>query len=416
MPRLRSRQPGRLQVKPAVVLFACAGALFAGSGQSGAPGDSTCAACHGASTTPLFSQPGGNGVFMTFSGGTTYTPGITQDVTIALTDPAFHAYGYQTSARIQGQEISAGAGALIAVDPDTQLYAPASPGAPGWIGAGESPTGTTDNPFHFRWTPPASGTVVFYVIGMGGNGSGGPQPEEHVYANSYTLTPAAAPIAKPAISPGGVMSAAANVPGLAPGAWVAIYGENLSPNKRTWTGSDFIGNALPMSLDGVSVTIDNKSAAVYFISPAQLNVQVPDDTTQGPVEVIVTTPAGAGPPVIANMDTVAPSFFTLDGKYVTAPAKPGEVIAIYGTGFGPTSPPTPAGVIVSAPNPLQAMGALRISIGGIPAQVAFAGETGAGLWQLNVTVPAALPDGDAAIVAGVGNAHTQDGAYIPIHH
>ena len=44
---------------------------------------------------------------MTFSGGSTYTPGITQDVTITLTDPAFHAYGYQTSARIQGQEISA---------------------------------------------------------------------------------------------------------------------------------------------------------------------------------------------------------------------------------------------------------------------------------------------------------------------
>ena len=400
--------------------------LLAGPGLSGAPGDSSCAACHGASRTPLPSQTGGNGVFMTFSGGNTYTPGVDQNVTVTVVDAAFPAFGYQTSPRIQGHETSEGGGGLIPVDPDAQYYPPSGASTLTWIGAGESSTGASHNIFHFQWTPPATGTVVFYVIGMGANGSGGPAANEHVYANTYTLTQAGGVI-KPVIAPGGVVSAAANVPGLTPGSWVAIYGQNLSKTTRSWRSADFAGAKLPESLDGVSVSIDNKPAAVYSIKPAQIDVQAPDDTALGPVQVTVTSSGVASDPVTVNLAKFAPSFFTFDGTHIAAtdganqpltensPARPGGVVVLYGTGFGPTSPPTPAGVIVSSANPLASRG-LSISIGGLPARVLFAGVTATGLYQFNLRVPAALPDGDAKVVATIDSVHTQDGAVIPVRH
>jgi hypothetical protein len=105
--------------------------------------------------------------------------------------------------------------------------------------------------FPLQVDPPASGAVVFYVIGMGANGSGGPEPNERVYANTYklTLTPPApvAPV-KPTFSPSGVLSAAAKVPGLTPGGLVAIYGQNLSQTTSDWSGLDFSSGKLPTTL------------------------------------------------------------------------------------------------------------------------------------------------------------------------
>jgi len=364
---------------------------------------------------------------MTFSGGNMYSPGVTQNVTVTVVDAVFPAFGYQTSPRIQGHETTEGGGTLTPVDVDAQYYPPAGSSTLTWIGAGESATGVAHSTFHFEWKPPSSGTVVFYVIGMGANGSGGPATNEHVYANQYTLTEAVS-AAKPVISPGGVLSAAAKVPGLTPGSWLTIYGQNLAGTTRSWKASDFHGNQLPLSLDGVSVSIDHKPAAVSYVSPTQINVQVPDDSALGPVQVSVTNSGGASDPAIANMSKFAPAFFTFDGTHIAAtnsdnqplgefsPARPGDTIVLYGTGFGPTSPPTPAGETVSGAHPLESLTALTISIGGLPAKVVFAGMTATGLYQFNVQVPSTIPDGDAKVVATIDSARTQDGTVIPVHH
>jgi len=237
-----------------------------------------------------------------------------------------------------------------------------------------------------------------------------------------------ASVSKPVISPGGVVSAAANVPGLTPGSWVAIYGQRLSQTTRSWTSADFQGDKLPVSLDGVSVAVDNKAAAVYYISPTQIDVQVPDDDAQGPVQVTVTNTGGTSDPVTVNLATFAPSFFTFDGKHIAATdgnnellnngwtVSPGDIVVLYGTGFGPTNPPTPAGVIVRSANPLESSSAPTITIGGVPARVIFAGVTATGVYQFNVTVPMGTPDGDVAVVATIGSMHTQAGTVIPVQH
>src|ERR1700680_4380418 len=69
-----------------------------------------------------------------------------------------------------------------------------------------------------------------------------------------------------------VANAEGESPIIAPNTWVEIKGANLAPagDIRTWQGSDFLNNQMPVKLDRVSVTVNNKSAYVYYISPTQV--------------------------------------------------------------------------------------------------------------------------------------------------
>jgi uncharacterized protein (TIGR03437 family) len=98
----------------------------------------------------------------------------------------------------------------------------------------------------------------------------------------------------------------------------------------------------------------------------------------------------------------------------SSPAKPGETIILYATGFGPTLPPTPAGQVVASAAPVANLSAVSATIGGQPAQVQWAGITMAGVWQMNVQIPASTPSGDAAIVAQIGGKSTQGGAFVTV--
>jgi uncharacterized protein (TIGR03437 family) len=104
------------------------------------------------------------------------------------------------------------------------------------------------------------------------------------------------PRAPPSISAtNGVVNGASFSSGIAPGAWVSIFGDNLAPTTRTWRSDEIVNGKLPTSLDGVSASINGKPAAVYFISPKQLNVQVPDDTPPAAAKWRSQMPAAAFP-------------------------------------------------------------------------------------------------------------------------
>ena len=97
------------------------------------------------------------------------------------------------------------------------------------------------------------------------------------------------------------------------------------------------------------------------------------------------------------------------------PTVPGEVIVVYGTGFGPTSPAVD-GLVLSSPANLAA--APAITIGGGTATVQFAGLSAAGLDQINLTIPAP-PAGstgtiDLPIIAQAGTSSTQPGLLITV--
>jgi uncharacterized protein (TIGR03437 family) len=213
-----------------------------------------------------------------------------------------------------------------------------------------------------------------------------------------------------------VMNGATFQPGIAPGAWITIKGSNLSTTSRSWAGEDIVGSTLPSQLDGVSVTIGGYQAAISYISPTQINLQVPMEIPQASaIGLQVNTPQGSASTSV-QVSSAAPGLFSLDGKYaVVQPSStvhPGDIITLYGTGFGPTDPPVPGRQIPPQASPMVTLPVFRI--GNQPAVVSFAGIIGPGLYQFNVTVPNGLPSGDALVVATSAGASTQAGLYLTI--
>jgi uncharacterized protein (TIGR03437 family) len=237
--------------------------------------------------------------------------------------------------------------------------------------------------------------------------------------------------AGPSVTTSGVVNAASLVAGSAPNTFLSIFGPNLASTSRTWATKDFNSGALPTSLDGVSVMINNKPAYVAYVSPTQINVIAPPDTTVGMVPVQVTNNGLTSATANIQLAAVAPAFFLFKGNAIAAyhsdditpvgasgvvtnstPAAKGETIVLYGTGFGATTPAYPTGQLISTGYPLTTMP--TVTFGGTSAVVQYAGLTGAGLYQLNVTVPAGAASGDNVVVATVGGVSTQATAIITV--
>ncbi len=241
--------------------------------------------------------------------------------------------------------------------------------------------------------------------------------------------------AAPVITASSVANAADTATGIASNTFITITGASLAPVTRNWTLSDFPGGTkLPTSLGGVSVTVNGKPAYVSYISTKQINVLTPVDNATGPVQVVVNNNGLVSGSVPATMQAFSPAFFLFkDGKSVAAlhaggalvgattlytgesiPAAPGEVIALFGTGFGPTNPGITDGGIVGAP--LTVGTAPTVTIGGASAQVVYAGLVSAGVYQINVLVPASTPNGDQPVVATVGAFSSASNAIVTVHN
>jgi uncharacterized protein (TIGR03437 family) len=200
----------------------------------------------------------------------------------------------------------------------------------------------------------------------------------------------------------------------ASGSWVEIYGSNLASTTRQWGGSDFNGNNAPTSLSNVEVTIGGQKAFVYYISPGQVDAQVPSNIGQGPLPLTLTNASGTSTAVNLTVNATEPGLLATtsfkiggnqyvvaqlpDGNYVlpagsiagvnSRPAMPGETIVVYGIGFGSVTPSFPAGQIVTQSNQLVAT--LEVQFAQTPAQLLYAGLAPSliGLYQFNIVVPA----------------------------
>jgi uncharacterized protein (TIGR03437 family) len=228
----------------------------------------------------------------------------------------------------------------------------------------------------------------------------------------------------------GVVNGASFLPAISSGGWATVLGTNLAASSLIAGPADFNGNSLGTTLEGASVTVDSLPAFVYYVSPGQLNIIVPDDPNTGMVNVQVTTAGGVSNTFAVAKATVSPALFSFtniypaavhaNGTYLgprniipgvtTQPAQPNETILLYGTGFGPTNPTVPAGDLNPNTAPMQLP--VTATVGGLPAQVE-GWLTGAGLYQLNLTVPN-LPDGDASLVINVIGNSTQTGLLLSI--
>ena len=240
----------------------------------------------------------------------------------------------------------------------------------------------------------------------------------------------------PTINTGGIVPLSSASAVIQPGEWISIYGNNLAETTASWNG-DF-----PISLAGVSVTIDGESAYLSYVSPTQINVQAPDDSARGLVNVTVSSPNGSATSTV-TLGQFAPSFILVDGKHVagiiprsdgsgtygggtydilgptgtslgypTVAVKAGDVVELFGVGFGPTDPPVAAGQIFSGAAPTT--NPVRVTVNGTNLVPLFAGLSAAGLYQINVMIPAGLGTGDQSLAGIVGGAQTEPGAVISL--
>ena len=378
-------------------------------------------------------------------------PGQTQQITVTVADSTEKKYGFQLSARVDSSPKTTQAGLFtIGTDGYTQILCADSNNAPaggcnvkgttqgtvewiehtlnGYEASNKTPGSYT---YNFSWTPPTTnvGTVTFYAAGNAVTGNL-VVTGTNTYLTSLQLSPGTGSTTTPAVT--AVDNDASFASSIANGSWVALFGANLAPagDSRLWnTSTEIVSGKFPIMLDGTSVTINGKSAAVEYISPTQVNVQPPDDTAVGPVPVVVTTSGGTSTAFMATYAQFAPGLFPATAPYVVAqhgadnsyistasPAKPGEVIVLWGTGFGPANSPVPSGQVFPGPaSPLA--NTVTATINGQSALVQFAGVVGAGLVQINVQVPASINNGDMPVVLSVGGVSTQTTAnMITIHN
>lgn len=409
-------------------------------GKNGVPGESTCneVGCH--IGTGLNAGPGSVKIN---TEGSAYIPGVTQRVSVTISDdPPQRRWGFQLTAR-RASDSRTRAGILTPLDGTTlavcstsnlvEVRCTADPTlqyiqhtlegniitAPG-----------AGNTFHFDWTPPATdvGNIILYAAGNAANGNA-LESGDRIYTTTLTLTPAAAP-PKPIISQ--ITHDGDFQPGISANGWVVIKGSGLATNTRVWEGKDFRGNLLPTTLDGTSVKINNKDAFVYYISPIQINALAPVETATGSVNVQVTFNGSTSDAASTQIQTRTPAFFLFNSdKYiasrhadfnilgpaslfpgVSTPARPGETVLLFGSGFGPTNPAIVNGRLLTAPANLT--DPVSVRIGSTTVTPSFAGLSATGLYQINVAVPADAPNGDVAVVATIGGVSTQSNAFISV--
>ena len=233
----------------------------------------------------------------------------------------------------------------------------------------------------------------------------------------------APPSALPIISTStGVVNGASFTLGIAPYTWVTINGTNFSTQPAQWTVTNGV---LPTSVNGVSVTFDGLPGYVSYVSPTQINVLTPPNLTSQTPLVVVTNSVGSSAPYLAISLGGMPAFFTWPNNQVvathadfslavangtfsgltTVPAKPGETIILWGTGFGATTPDAPLGVVIpsSPAYPTTAAPTVQVNLLNAVVYGAALAPGFAGLYQLAFQVPPSLPNGTYQVFATIGS-------------
>jgi uncharacterized protein (TIGR03437 family) len=157
----------------------------------------------------------------------------------------------------------------------------------------------------------------------------------------------------------------------------------------------------------VSATVNGWPAPILYVSPTQINIQVPYEAGAGPAVLGINNNGQVGG-YIFQVAPSAPGILTVNGAISpTAAAKAGTYATMYVTGIGDVTEGLPTGIaiptgtaIASLPLPMLP---LSVTVGGTQALVQFAGLTPAvvGLAQVNFIVPPSVATGTQPVVVTV---------------
>jgi adhesin/invasin len=323
--------------------------------------------------------------------GSNGAPAAVAPQTIQVTSAnALVPVNYQATVQVQTPAggtwlaVSPGSGvtpgsATVAVDPT---------GLPPGIFSGLvtfTPTDTTISPAYVSIT---------LVVGCGANGCPPPNPAAFAVTN-----------------------AASFYAGGSPGAAQTLFGNYLAPSTHA------ASYPLPTSFGGTTVLVNGIAAPLYYVSPTQINFQMPSATPPGSVRVDVVTASGSSSSLTPIITAVHPGLYVsgdfrakalnqdLTPHTQQTPIPAGGYVLLYMTGMGPATPSVADGQ-PAPPNPPSSLnGTVGATVGGLPANVAFAGLAPgfAGLIQVNVQIPPGLTPGDQPAFVTVGGVPSNSG-------
>lgn len=217
---------------------------------------------------------------------------------------------------------------------------------------------------------------------------------------------------QPTISAGGTVNAASFTTGIAPGGLISVFGVHLAAQEAVATSFP-----LPTELSGAFLVLNGRRLPLLYVSGTQINAQLPFDAGSG--TLTVTSPNGSFSTSV-NISAAAPAIFTTateagslptvlhgNGQLVTtsSPAQAGEALSIYLTGLGQVEGTVfAAGQPAPSSPPLRARMAVQVQFGSSTVTPSFAGlaPSFAGLYQVNVQVPADVPTGTHTLRVSAG--------------
>lgn len=236
----------------------------------------------------------------------------------------------------------------------------------------------------------------------------------------WNFTTGAAATIQPAINPGGTVSAGSYAPLVAAGSVASVFGSNMALGGVSAASI----TPLPTTLGGTSFQIGGQAAPLYFVSPSQVNLQIPWELAGQTQAAAITTVGGvASTSQTVNLAPFAPSIFTVNqagsgqGAVLisgtnqlaapgSAPAR-GTSISIFCTGLGAVTNRPATGAAAQASPLSSTLTMPTVTIGGVVAAVSYAGLAPGfvGLYQVNAVVPMSVSPGNTvSLIISVGNA------------
>ena len=291
------------------------------------------------------------------------------------------------------------------------------------LGAAEAYFSTGDTPVALTslgsgawggtWLPhnAAGGSVAVGVMGTSFLGT--------LYGSGGVIGNLTANPQTPIIKAGGVVSAASIAAGgplpVAPGEFISIFGSNFAPSTTVTNGTP----PYPKQLGPDQAMLGGEALPLQVSAAGQINAIIPYDAEINTTQQIMVEVSGMqySMPETVVVAAAQPSVFTQDqsgsgaGAILTAsaangavalntasaPAAAGDVLEVYCTGLGTVSPAVTAGATAPLDTLSRTTNTVTAVIGGVPAQVQFAGLAPgyAGLYQVNVAVPPGVTPGPA---------------------
>jgi len=208
--------------------------------------------------------------------------------------------------------------------------------------------------------------------------------------------------AKPAVA--GLTNGASFKQTFAPGMILSVFGSQLATSTLSASSVP-----LPLSMAGVAATVNGVAAPLYYVSPSQLNIQIPYDIAANSTATLAVNNNGQVTSQTFQIAAMAPGIFA-DQNGVAVPfgsASRGQVVTLFVTGTGAVSPAISTGAapslttpILSLPKPAQNT---TVTVGNLPAQIQFIGIPYGlvGVTQINYQVPVNAGIGAQPVVVSV---------------